>query len=227
MASGVAHDFNNLLMVVLSGVDLARRQGGLTRSMLEVLDDVHDAAERSAQLTRRLLSFARNQKGAPRVLNLAEAVEGSQRLLKRLAGDSVRLELCPGPACDVHLDPAHLDQVLTNLVVNARDAATADAVVSISTAVVELPAAEAKRRGLAAGRWATLTVQDNGPGLSVEAREHLFEPFFTTKPEGKGTGLGLTTVLALVRQAEGDVTVESEPGRGARFTVWLPAARRR
>lgn len=229
MAGGVAHDFNNLLMVVLSGVDLARREGGLPGSLLEVLDDVHDAAERSAELTRRLLGLARGQQAAPRVVNLLEAVERARRLLKRLAGEGVRVEFCAGPACDVRVDPAHLDQVLTNLVVNARDAlaatAPADAVVSLSTGVVELPAAEAKSRGLAPGRWATLIVADNGPGLSREARAHLFEPFFTTKPEGKGTGLGLATVLALVRQAEGDVTVESEPGRGARFTVWLPEAR--
>jgi PAS domain S-box-containing protein len=220
LAGGIAHDFNNLLTVILSCAH------GLRRDLLEgraaSADEVGEivaAGDRAADLTRQLLAFARRQPAAPVPLDLDLAVRSSERLLRRLLGEDlalrVRLEARPWA---VRCDPGQLEQVILNLALNGRDAMAGGGTLAIETE---------RRSGLPPGAgpggdWVLLRVRDTGVGMAPEVRARLFEPFFTTKPPGKGTGLGLATVHGIVSQAGGQVHVESAPGQGATFEVWLP-----
>jgi len=216
LAGGVAHDFNNLLTVVTGNLAAIRDElpeGSEGRALAAEIDD---AVERATALTRRLLAFGRRQPMAPRPIDLASHADGMRRVLARLLGESVTLtlDLRASPAV-VLADPAQLEQVLLNLVSNARDALPRGGTVRLATAWATGP--DGKRR-------VALSVEDDGPGIPPEIRGKIFEPFFTTKAEGKGTGLGLATTYGIVRQHGGTIEVDSTPGRGACFRVVLPEA---
>ncbi len=224
LAGGVAHDFNNMLTVILGGVEQALAvvlPGSEARPELE---EVLDAAHRSAELTRQLLSFARKQPSSPQVLDLNAAIEGTLKMLRRLIGEGITITFSPAPTPPVLLDPSHLDQLLTNLVANARDAMGTGGHVTLTTGMATLDEAAATQRELKPGPYAVISLKDEGPGMAPGVLEHVFEPFFTTKAPGQGTGLGLTTVYGLVRQAHGCIEVDTEPGQGCTFTVHFPAA---
>ena len=225
LAGGIAHDFNNLLTVILScsaalKEDLERG----TAPRPEDVEEIDAAGGRARDLTRQLLAFARKQIIAPVHLDLNAVVRGSQKMLARLVGEDValRVDLQPGP-WTLHADPGQLEQILLNLVVNARDAMPAGGTLSIETRNVSVDGEEAGSDATRiAGDWVRLVVRDTGSGMSPEVRSHLFEPFFTTKEPGKGTGLGLATVYGIVQQAAGHMHVTSEVGRGTTFDVCFP-----
>ena len=221
LAGGIAHDFNNLLTVILCSAESEGEALDAGRAVdREDVEQIREAGERARDLTRHLLSFARRQVIAPATVDLNGTLAGSERLLQRLLGETVRLETSPGPELwPVHCDPAQIEQVLFTLAVNARDAMPSGGTLSISTANVQVGSG---RTDPPAGDWVRLRVQDSGGGMSREVKEHLFEPFFTTKPSGRGTGLGLATAYGIVRQAGGHLRVESEPGKGTTFDVLLP-----
>ena len=221
LAGGVAHDFNNLLTVIIGCAELLKEDAVRGQApSTEVVEDITFAAGRARMLTRQLLTFARKQDISLVSLDVNETVRGTEKLLRRLVGTNValRLELQPDIGL-ARFDPGQLEQVVVNLSVNARDAMPAGGTLTIETSKVEAPCGAAPP-----GPWIRLSVRDTGVGLSPEAREHLFEPFFTTKPRGKGTGLGLATVHGIVLQCGGEIRVESEPGQGSAFHVFLPRA---
>jgi PAS domain S-box-containing protein len=220
LAAGVAHDFNNLLtaITVNAGTVLDDLPAGDPRRAL--LGEVLETAGRAAGLTRQLLAFTRRQPHAPRPLALGPLIEDMGRLLGRLVGDEVQLALdLAGDLPAVEADPAQLEQVILNLVVNARDAVRAGGRIVVETRCVELPPREARP----GGRYVRLAVRDDGTGMDAATRARIFDPFFTTKDAGRGTGLGLATVYGIVQRHGGFVTVHSEPGAGASFEVHLPA----
>jgi PAS domain S-box-containing protein len=224
LAGGVAHDFNNMLAVILGHVDLARKDPRLPAELLEDLEAVHDAASRSAELTRQLLAFARQQPIRPRPLDVGQSVSGMARMLEKLATERVRLELALAPGLWPTLaDPSQVDQVVTNLVVNARDAIDGRGTIRISTANATVTEGHTERTfQVAPGEYATLTVTDTGAGMDEATLRHLFEPFFTTKAEGRGTGLGLATIYGIVQQNGCGVEVRSVPGEGTTFRIFFP-----
>jgi len=224
LAGGVAHDFNNMLSVILGNVEMARTQIAPGDALAEPLDAITDATHRSADLTRQLLAFARRQPTSPRVLTLNEAVERSLDLLRRLLTAQVELRWSPGAGpWPVRMDPAQLDQILTNLVVNARDAVGGAGRIEIATENAGLDRASPRLDpDVEPGDYVRLTVRDSGSGIDPDVLPHIFEPFFTTKAEGKGTGLGLATVFGIVKQNRGFIRVESRVGEGTTFAIHLP-----
>ena len=212
LAGGIAHDFNNLLTIISGNVHLIQHLPPGDPEFPQLLDDIRDAADRAAALTRQLLTFSRKQPTRPVVLDLSEVVSGLASMLRRLIGEriAVRTQLAPHPV-RVRIDRGQLEQVLMNLAVNAKDAMPEGGALTIGTAEVTGP-----------GRLGRLTITDTGVGMTDEAKRHLFEPFFTTKDVGKGTGLGLATVYGIVEQAGGAIEVESAPGAGSTFTVRFP-----
>ncbi|MGE4059826.1 MAG: response regulator, partial [Sphingomonadales bacterium] len=226
LAGGVAHDFNNILAAIMMQADIASSVEGVPEEAADYLDDIRAAAERAANLTRQLLAFSRRQVMQTRALDMNEAVTSLGKMLTRLLGEDVRLQfnLHTAPIA-LQGDAGMLDQVLLNLVVNARDALTSGGRITIGTAPCEVTAEEASEiEGASPGRFACLTVADTGAGIAPENLERIFDPFFTTKEAGKGTGLGLATVFGIVRQHGGWVTVDSALGQGTTFRVFLPAA---
>jgi PAS domain S-box-containing protein len=224
LAGGVAHDFNNLLTVVTTNVALALLDTPAADPRRALLAEIDEAAQRAASLTRQLLAFGRRQVLNPRPVDLAALVGDTRRMLSRLLGEDVELELELDPALPpVHADPAQVEQVLVNLVVNARDAMPRGGRITVSSRLAEVPPGGAPG-GLAPGRYGVLAVRDTGAGMDPETLGRVFEPFFTTKAEGQGTGLGLSTVYGIARQHGGRVEVESRPGTGSTFRVWLPVA---
>jgi PAS domain S-box-containing protein len=225
LAGGVAHDFNNLLQAMQGHLDLALEDLPAQSPLREDLEVVRRSTTRAADLTRQLLAFSRQQVLQPAVLDLDVVVGELAPLLERLLGESVVLRLeTTGAASRVRADRGQLEQVLLNLCVNARDAMTGHGTITIRTLVRDLTAADGHDHpGVAPGRYAGFAVQDTGRGIPEGIRDHLFEPFFTTKGVGAGTGLGLATVFGIVQQHGGLVTVDSEVGQGAVFTVLLPA----
>ena len=226
LAGGVAHDFNNILGVIMGNADLARADLGPAHPGRECLDEIGAAAERAAGLTRQLLLFSRRQVMEPRLLDLNEVVTSLTKMLQRIIGEDVQQQLhLHSRPLTVHADAGMLDQVLMNLVVNARDAMPGGGRLVIETTERELTAADAAAIPDAApGRYACLRVTDSGCGIAPADLARIFEPFFTTKEVGKGTGLGLATVFGIVKQHGGALQVESEPGRGTAFQILLPAA---
>ena len=213
LAGGIAHDFNNLLTGILSYTDLVLEELRPGDPIRDDLEQIRHAAQRAAALTRQLLAFSRRQVLQPHVLSLNGCVAELEAMLRRLLGADVTLEteLDPG-LWYVQADPGQLEQVLVNLVVNARDAMAAGGRVTIATANLSL----------SHGAYVTLSVSDTGIGMDAQTQARIFDPFFTTKEPGKGTGLGLSTVYGIVEQSGGHITVESAPGQGATFTVFLP-----
>jgi PAS domain S-box-containing protein len=219
MAGGVAHDFNNLLTVVLGSLQLAELQAPATGPLRDELTAARGGAERAVQLTQQLLALARQQPIQGRELDLSRLVADAARLLRPLLGANIELSLQlaerPWP---VLADPTQLERVLLNLATNARDAMPKGGRFTVSCGNEELQHGQVA--DLPAGRFVRLAVADSGTGMSEEVRGHLFEPFFTTK--ASGNGLGLASSYSLVKQLGGAVQVESEPGRGTRFVIWLP-----
>ena len=226
LAGGIAHDFNNLLTAILTSCDILRMR--LDQKGLEAkeLEHVQRAGMRAAALTSQLLSFSRKQVIQPRVVDLNEVVRDTQRMLGRLIGEHIDLVVRVGEGTRLVLaDPGQLDQILVNLAVNARDAMPEGGELTIETDRVELDERGARARaGLAPGSHIVLRVADTGVGMDAHTVEHLFEPFFTTKDKGKGTGLGLATVYAIVKRAGGAIEVDSARGSGTSITIWLPEA---
>ena len=224
LAGGVAHDFNNMLGVILGHTELALGQTDPAQPIHGSLEEIRRAAERSADLTRQLLAFARKQIVSPRVLDLNETLEGMLKMLRRLIGEDIALVWRPGDNLGaVKMDPSQIDQILANLCVNARDAIQDTGTITIETRAVDVDAAfRAERTEVAPGAYVMLSVSDDGCGIAQDTQAYLFEPFFTTKEVGQGTGLGLATVYGIVTQNSGFIEVDSSPGEGATFRVYLP-----
>jgi PAS domain S-box-containing protein len=223
LAGGVAHDFNNMLGVILGHTELALQQSEAQGALRLDLQEIRDAAQRSAALTRQLLAFARRQPAQQRAVDLNPLLRASLSLLRRLIGEDIELVFEPAPDLwPVLLDPAQLDQVVTNLCVNARDAIDGVGRITIATRNHQIVGLDlAYDELIAPGDYAVLEVRDTGHGIDSATKERIFEPFFTTRSEG-GTGLGLATVQGIVTQNDGHVEVESEPGQGACFRIYLP-----
>jgi PAS domain S-box-containing protein len=224
LTSGVAHDFGNLLMGITGCANIALGKLDSDHPIARYLRELSEAAKRGTGLIRQLMSFSRKQ--APTLVPLAlhAVIDGCTGLLRRLVGDDIDIEIRSVASPAVVADAGQLEQVLVNLVVNARDAMPAGGRITISTEELAVDERGAEARGLSvAGRYVALAVADTGHGMDESTRLRVFEPFFTTKEVGKGTGLGLATVYAIVQQLRGSIGVQSEPGRGTTFTMLLPA----
>ena len=224
LAAGVAHDFNNLLNVITGYSELLLRSLPAKGTDRERTEQVRRAAERGAGLTRQLLAFSRRQVLEPRVLDLNAALADVQSMLTRLIGEDIKIVTAFDPAVGrVFADPGQMEQVLVNLVVNARDAMPEGGSLVLETSNVDLDEAYARTHpGARPGAHVRLAVSDTGHGMDAATAARVFEPFFTTKPRGKGTGLGLATVHGIVQQSDGHVDVYSEPGHGTTFKIYLP-----
>ena len=226
LAGGIAHDFNNLLTAIRGNAELMSHRVKNDPDMAAEVDEILHAADRAASLTRQLLAFSRKQVLQPIALDVNEIVTSVSRMARRLIGTAVQLrqELAPRLS-QVLADPAQIEQVLLNLIVNARDAMPSGGLITVQTANVRLEgnAPEMLQAGLAPGRFVLLAVSDNGRGMDPATQARIFEPFFTTKETGRGTGLGLATVYGIIRQTGGAISVVSDRGRGASFRVYLPA----
>jgi len=224
LAGGVAHDFNNMLGVILGHVEMAMDQVDPGQLLHADLQEIRKAAQRSADLTRQLLAFARKQTVSPKVLDLNETMEGMLKMLRRLIGEDIHLSWLPGVNLwSIKVDPSQLDQILANLCVNARDAIAGVGTVTIETGNVSIDEDYcANHAGCVPGDYVLLFVSDDGCGMDKETLGKLFEPFFTTKETGKGTGLGLATVYGIVKQNNGFINVYSEFGQGTTFRIYLP-----
>lgn len=224
LAGGVAHDFNNMLSVILGHTELAGKKVADAPPLREHLEQIQMAAERSAAIVRQLLAFARKQTVTPSLLDLNETVESMLKMLRRLIGENIDLVWRPGKGLwSVRMDPAQIDQILANLCVNARDAVADVGRITIETGNVSVDKAFCSAQsGFGPGEYLLLTVSDDGCGMEQETLKNIFEPFFTTKGVGQGTGLGLATVYGIVKQNAGCIDVDSEPGHGTIFKIYLP-----
>ncbi|MFZ4437109.1 MAG: PAS domain S-box protein [Syntrophales bacterium] len=224
LAGGVAHDFNNMLGLILGHAELALEQADPTHPHHAALQEIRKAAERSADLTRQLLAFARQQTVSLKVMDLNEAITNMLKMLQRLIGEDIDLKWqSEANLWSVKMDPSQIDQILANLCINARDAISDTGKITIETGNIGLNEAYcADHAGFVPGEYVMLIVSDDGCGIDKETREKIFEPFFTTKGVGKGTGLGLSTVFGIVKQNNGFINVYSEPGQGTTFTIYLP-----
>ncbi len=225
LAGGVAHDFNNLLSVILSYADSLKADLPNDEYLREDLDEIIQAAVRASGLTRQLLAFSRRQVFQPETTDVNRIVSTMQKMLGRLIRENVELEVSLADEVDlIKVDVGQIEQVVMNLVVNARDAMPDGGRVIISTSRRHVDAAEADRSNMNPGDYSVFTVTDTGCGMDADTLARVFEPFFTTKAVGEGTGLGLSTVFGIIQQSEGSIDVESKVGEGTRFTVMLPIA---
>jgi signal transduction histidine kinase len=224
LAGGVAHDFNNMLSVVLSYAGLILADMKADDPLRPDLEEIRKAGERAADLTRQLLAFSHQQAVLPRVVDLNQIVSGIEKMLGRLLGADIEVTLLPTPGLGkVKADPGHLEQIITNLVVNARDAMPRGGRLTIQTNNTDLDEHYASEHlGVTAGPHVMLAVTDTGMGMDKETQAQIFEPFFTTKEQGKGTGLGLSIVFGIVKQNGGHIWLYSEPGKGSTFKIYLP-----
>jgi two-component system cell cycle sensor histidine kinase/response regulator CckA len=225
LAGVVAHDFNNMLGVILGWADMARINLSPENELNAILGHIVEAAQRSADLTRQLLIFARKQLVEPKIIDLNETIESMLKMLRRLIGEDIQLLWKPAASLEsVLIDPTQVDQILANLCINARDAIGNDlGEIGIETRVVDLGEEFCRSHiGATAGRYVLLTVRDSGCGMGSDLLANVFEPFFTTKSRGKGTGLGLATVYGIVNQNKGYIDVSSKPGKGTTFYIYLP-----
>jgi nitrogen-specific signal transduction histidine kinase len=224
LVGGVVHDFNNVLTVILGCGEIVLQESGQNAAARDLLGEVINAGKRAAGLTRQLLAFCRKETAQPVVLDLNATVSEMEKLLRRLIGDHIELETMLAPDLrPLSADPGHLEQVIMNLIVNARDAMPQGGRVVISTQSAEFDGNLRKLfPGAQPGRYALLSVSDTGCGMDEATKNRIFEPFFTTKPAGKGTGMGLATVCEIVKESGGQIAVESQPGKGTTFRLLLP-----
>jgi signal transduction histidine kinase len=225
LAGGIAHDFNNLLTVIMGYSQVLSTELGPDHPLRSKIEETQKAGERAAGLIRQLLAFSRKQSMDPKVLSLNSVVTNLESMLRRLIGEDIRLVTKLDP-CNGHVraDQAQLEQVLMNLVVNARDAMPKGGILTVETGQVELTRSPVYYlRPLAPGPYVKLSVSDTGCGMDRQTQSHIFEPFFTTKEEGKGSGLGLSTVFGIVTQCGGGIDVASRVGHGTKFDVYLPS----
>jgi len=226
LAGGVAHDFNNLLMVIQGYLEMLLNTEHFQSSVAESLRLVYGAAEKAGHLTRQLLAFSRKQMMQPQELDLNELLGTVTKLLSRTLGEHIKVKaLCAPDLPCVFADRGMVDQVIMNLAVNARDAMPQGGELTFSTSIHQITEAYKRQQpDSRPGHFVGLSVADNGTGIAREHLPRLFEPFFTTKEVGKGTGLGLATVYGIVKQHEGWIEVDSRPGQGTVFRVFLPVA---
>lgn len=224
LAGGIAHDFNNIMGVIQGYSESLLESARSDHPMRSSIEEIDKAARRAVALTGQLLAFSRKQVLQPRVLDMNAVLAEMEQMLRRLIREDIQLALLPGPTVGrVRADPIHLEQVMLNLVMNARDAMPRGGKLTIETGNVNL--ADECKEGLGRvepGQYVSLTVSDTGTGMDTDTLRHVFEPFFTTKEQGKGTGLGLATVYGIVKQSGGHIFVTSESGRGTTFTIYLP-----
>lgn len=227
LAGGVAHDFNNMLSIILGNTEIVLEDMNPSDPLIANIKEIYKAAERSRNLTKQLLAFARKQTIDPKVLNLNIVLKDMLNMLQRLIGEDIHLQWLPSPELwPVSIDPTQVDQILTNLCINARDAIEGVGKVTIETANVFFDQAYVENHaGFRVGEYVMTAVSDNGCGIEQEALDSLFEPFFTTKETGRGSGLGLATIYGIVKQNNGFINVYSEPGQGTTFKVYLPRHR--
>lgn len=226
LAGGIAHDFNNILTIILGYCDLLQKKPDLDPMVKKGVDEIEKTAERASNLTRQLLAFSRKQIMQPIALDLNNLIEDLAKILQRAVGEDIRMEhRFDREIWPVLADAVYLEQILLNLVINARDAMPLGGRIVITTRKVPLP--QGRDTGLFTirpGDYVGLRVEDTGHGMDPEVQQHVFEPFFSTKPEGRGTGLGLATVYGIVKQLGGYILVESEVGKGTAFDILLPRA---
>jgi two-component system cell cycle sensor histidine kinase/response regulator CckA len=224
LAGGIAHDFNNLLGIIIGYSEIFEERLGLGDPLRPKAEQIKKAGRRAASLTRQLLAFSRQQALEPKVLDLNAVIADTLKMLRRLIDENVELVAVPEPALGrVSADQGQIEQIIMNLTVNARDAMPHGGKLTISTSNAEMDDAFVRRNpGAVPGSYVVLSVGDTGCGMDHETQAHIFEPFFTTKGEGKGTGLGLATVYGVVKQSGGYISVESEPGKGSTFRIYLP-----
>ncbi len=226
LAGGVAHDFNNLLSVILGHTEILDRRFGQEIGPRKNIQAIQQAAEKAASLTSQLLAFSRKQMIEPRIVDLNAAILEMERLVRRLMREDIELSARLDPSIGpIRIDPGQLDQVLMNLIINARDSITSSGRILLETSNVELDQAYVNQHvGSSPGAYVCLAVSDTGAGMDAETMSHIFEPFFTTKEKGRGTGLGLSTVYGIVKQAGGYIMPYSEPGHGSTFKLYFPVA---
>jgi two-component system cell cycle sensor histidine kinase/response regulator CckA len=225
LAGGVAHDFNNVLTAILGSAELLSMRLDPDDPGWAEANAIKRAADRGAGLTKRLLAFSRPQSTASTIVNLVDIVRSMEPMLQRLVLEKIAIRVLPAPpAILVGADETALNQIVLNLVVNARDAMPDGGTATIEMSVMTLTEPVAARLGIIPGEYAALSVSDTGHGIPADIRRHLFEPFFTTKAPDQGTGLGLSIVYGIAKALAGAVEVDSEPGHGARFTVYMPLA---
>ena len=224
LAGGIAHDFNNLLTIIKGYTELALNRPKISPELQADVERIEDAAERASTLVRQLLAFSRRQVLQPKLVDLNSIVMGLDKLLRRLMDEGIQMSALPGKNIGtIKADPGQMEQVIMNLVVNARDAMPNGGQLTVETANVELDAAYASEHAtMKPGRYVMLAVSDTGTGMSPETVAHIFEPFYTTKENGRGTGLGLSTAYGIVKQSGGYIWVYSELGHGSTFKVYLP-----
>src|SRR5580658_3849426 len=224
LSGGIAHDFNNLLGVIIGYGEALQQQIPVGDPMREAVDEIQNAGQRAAALTQQLLAFSRKQVLEPKVLDLNNVLSDVEKLLRRLIGEDVDLQISLSRYLGrVKADRSQLEQVIVNLAVNARDAMNQGGKLRIETKNTELTEADRERyRYVVPGEYILLTVSDTGCGMDTELQSHIFEPFFTTKEKGKGTGLGLSTVYGVIKQSGGYIWVNSEVGKGTAFRIYLP-----
>jgi two-component system cell cycle sensor histidine kinase/response regulator CckA len=224
LSGGIAHDFNNLLGVIIGYSQVLKRTLGPSHSSYEHAEEIEKASQRAVSLTRQLLAFSRQQVLEPAILSLNALVTDMEKMLPRLLGEDIKVDLNLDPALgQVKADQSQLEQVLMNLAVNARDAMPDGGKLTVRTTNADLDLAYTRHHpGSKPGRYVMLAVTDNGIGMDPETQAHIFEPFFTTKERDKGTGLGLSTVYGVVKQSGGYIAVDSEKGKGASFSIFLP-----
>jgi two-component system cell cycle sensor histidine kinase/response regulator CckA len=226
LVAGVAHNFNNLLTVTMGYTDVLLERHGEGDPDHEELGQIHEATVRGATLVRQLLAFARARSPTPARVDLARAAADLQGLLKSVIPEDIRLNLKtpPGESVSIQIDPGDLEQIVLNLVINARDALPSGGAIDIDVSLASVAAADIPSGfEVAPGAYARLRVRDEGTGMTPEVQSHLFEPFFTTKEIGEGTGLGLAFVHGVVRHGRGFITVDSAPGKGTTMSVYFPA----
>jgi signal transduction histidine kinase len=225
LTGGIAHDFNNFLTVILGNADVVLAKGGDRPRLLRAAQMIIAAAERGAELSHRLLAFARRQPLDPHVVDVGEVLRGLEKLLKQSVGEAVDLRVDPAPpGATALVDQVQLETAVVNLAINARDAMAGAGTLSIRTALAELEATDVADWGIEPGAYVVVAVTDTGTGMTDEVIARAFEPFFTTKPFGKGSGLGLSMIYGFARQSGGTVRIASRLGQGTTFSIFLPAA---
>ena len=225
LAGGIAHDFNNLLQAILANAEFATASGPLASDVAECLSEIETAGSRAADLTAQLLAFSRRQPLRPVLIDLNQLLRGLMKMLRRLLPETIAVDFIPGHVlASVNADPGQLEQVIVNLCVNARDAMDHGGQLTLETANVVADRQHCEAHpGAKPGSYVLLSVTDTGIGMTPEVRERIFEPFFTSKGPHQGTGLGLPTVYGIVQQHDGMIQVQSEPGAGTTFEIYLPA----